>query len=76
MTRKSFNIIHSYKNGIEVNPERRSPDVVNQLFASVLGTMKATQAEKIFSNVETVALHLAVFMDVRGIVIIWKLTDI
>ena len=66
-----FKIIHDSMHIDDHNPTMRHPDsdVVRKLFASVTGAIKRTQAEKILSNVEMVALHLAVHINVRSLLL-------
>lgn len=73
-TRRGFTIIRDSLNKNERTLQTTHPDVVSQLFHSVIGTIKATKAEKILSNVETVALQLALHINVRGFLLLVKLT--
>ena len=68
VTRKGFDIIRDGMDRTEIYPKTHhlDSDIVTQLFALVMGAIKATKAEKILLNIETVALHLALHINVRG----------
>jgi hypothetical protein len=52
--------------------ETHEPNITRYLFSSVVGSIKATRAEKILLNVEIVALQLANHMKVRNNFMILK----